>query len=117
MLALKLTYARKMNKVKKVFSYILIIILIVIAIVFVTKKQFQNDTFYSIRVGKILVHEGIHALDIDTISWHENLKYCNPHWLSDIIIYLSYSLDALDGVFILTVVETLIVRLVDICFF
>jgi hypothetical protein len=106
----------KMKKLKKVLSYIIIACLIIINIIFCIRKQLQNDTFYSIRVGKILVNEGIHALDIDTISWHKNLKYCNPHWLSDIIIYLSYSLGNFDGVFILIVVESLILRRNDICY-
>lgn len=97
-----------MKKIKKYLSYILIIFLIIIQTFFVVRKKLQNDTFYSIKVGEIISQSGVNSLDIDTISWHENLKYCNPHWLNDLLIYLVYNLGEFFGIYILAIIESLI---------
>lgn len=81
-----------MNKFKKClkFTSFIIIILILIESFLILKKEFQNDTFYSIKVGEYLVKNGIFSLKTDVFSWHDGLSYCNPHWLNDILIYFSY---------------------------
>ena len=39
----------------------------------VTPVTFQNDTFYTIRIGELIVNNGIDMQD--HFSWHENLPY------------------------------------------
>lgn len=101
-----------MKKTLKYISYIVIIALILIESFLVLKKELQNDTFYSIKVGDYLIHNGISSLNIDKLSWHKNLSYCNPHWLNDVAIYLSYAIGGLSGignyvgVYLLTLIET-----------
>ena len=79
-----------MRNTLKYIEITIILFLIIICTVFVVKKELQNDTFYSIKVGEHLVKNGINSLDIDTLSMHQNLKYCNPHVISDILIYISF---------------------------
>lgn len=97
-----------MKKALKYISYILIIVLILIESFLILKKELQNDTFYSIKVGDYLIHNGIQSLDIDKLSWHDNLSYCNPHWLNDVIIYFSFAIGNYVGVYVLTLIETMI---------
>lgn len=100
-----------MNKLKKCLkcaTFIMIIIFILIESFLILKKEFQNDTFYSIKIGEYLTQNGINSLKTDVFSWHENLRYCNPHWLNDILIYFSFSLGNFLGVYILTYIEVVI---------
>ena len=56
------------------------------------KKTLQNDTFYTIKIGELILNNGIDMMD--HFSFHENLAYTYPHWLYDVCIYLIYSLSS-----------------------
>ena len=73
------------NKKVIIMSFIIIVIL---CIVF-SPITFQNDTFYTIKIGKLILDNGIDMLD--HFSYH-NLTYTYPHWLYDVMIYLIYSI-------------------------
>ena len=62
----------------------------------VTPVTFQNDTFYTIRIGELIVNNGIDMQD--HFSWHEGLPYTYPHWAYDVGIYFIYHLGEMSGI-------------------
>lgn len=76
------------------------IVLIAILCVTITPVTFQNDTYYTIKIGEYIKNFGIDMMD--PFSWHENLSYTYPHWLYDFCTYLVYGLAGFKGVYILT---------------
>lgn len=79
---------------------ILAIILIAIFSIAITPVTFQNDTYYTIKVGEHIAEYGIDMQD--PFSWHEDLAYTYPHWLYDLITYMIYSAFGLVGIYITT---------------
>ena len=70
------------------------------------RKTFQNDTFYTIEIGELILDNGIDMMD--HFSFHENLSYTYPHWLYDVFIYLCYSIGGYVGIYISSMVLLLI---------
>ena len=87
-------------KNKKVMIIASVIIIIMICVAF-TSKTFQNDTFYSIKVGESILKHGIDMKD--HFSWH-SLSYTYPHWLFDIGIYKLYQFGGFTGLYISTII-------------
>ena len=85
---------------------IVAIILIAIFCISITPVSFQNDTFYTIKIGELIKNSGIDMMD--HFSWHENLGYTYPHWLYDLSTYLTYSIAEFKGVYILTCILSMI---------
>ena len=81
------------------FTIVAIIVLAIFCIC-ITPVTFQNDTFYTIKIGEYIRNRGIDMMD--HFSWHENLSYTYPHWLYDLCTYLVYSIVGFKGVYILT---------------
>ncbi len=100
----KLIKNKKINI--KVNFTILAVILIAIFCISITPVTFQNDTFYTIKIGELIKNSGIDMMD--HFSWHENLSYTYPHWLYDLITYLVYSIMDFKGVYLLTCVFSVI---------
>lgn len=105
---------KKIKKVKKIpkpieevsprnktLERITLIAIIILCILF-SNKAFQNDTFYTIKLGEQILKSGIDY--IDHFSWHSNLVYYYPHWLYDSIIYLIYSKANLVGIYVSTII-------------
>lgn len=90
----------KKNKNKIILIITGIIIVISLCIGF-TKKEFQNDTFYTIKVGESIIKNGLDM--VDHFSWHE-LSYTYPHWLYDIAIYKIYDIFSFDGIYMSTMI-------------
>ena len=99
----------KKNKLKNIMKKdininvnftIVAIILIAILCVCITPVTFQNDTYYTIKIGEFIKNNGIDMMD--HFSWHENLSYTYPHWLYDLCTYLIYSLSGFKGIYIIT---------------
>ena len=106
---------KKQNRLKKLMSKeinvnvnftIVAIVLIAIFCVCITPVTFQNDTFYTIKIGEYIKNYGIDMMD--HFSWHENLSYTYPHWLYDLCTYLIYSLAGFKGIYILTCILSVI---------
>lgn len=106
---------KKQNRLKKLMSKeinvnvnftIVAIILIAIFCVCITPVTFQNDTFYTIKIGEYIKNYGIDMMD--HFSWHENLSYTYPHWLYDLCTYLIYSLAGFKGIYILTCILSIV---------
>ena len=87
-------------KNKKFFTITSIIMIIALCIGF-TIKSFQNDTFYTIKVGESIVKNGIDM--IDHFSYHK-LPYTYPHWLYDVGIYEIYHHFGFQGLYINTII-------------
>ena len=104
-----MTKTEKTNK-KKMKSTtkftIIAIILIAIVCIALTPVTFQNDTYYTIKVGEHISKYGIDMQD--PFSWHENLPYTYPHWLYDLITYYIYSIFGFTGIYIATCILTVI---------
>ncbi len=66
----------------------ILIILIIIFCISISPITMQNDTYYSIAIGKHILQNGIDMQD--PFSWHENLPYTYPHWGYDVGTYLIY---------------------------
>lgn len=96
---------KTINKASIRFT-IMAIILIAIFCFAISPVTLQNDTFYTIKIGEHILQNGIDMKD--PFSWHENLDYTYPHWLYDVIIYLVYSIGGQVGIYISTIVLSII---------
>ena len=97
-----------MNSNKKGLLITSIIIILLICVAFTT-KSFQNDTFYTIKVGKSILKHGIDMKDHFSIH---KLPYTYPHWLYDILIYKIYQKFNFDGLYGFTIISFIITGLV-----
>lgn len=102
----------KQNKIKltkkeiNVRFNIIAIICICIFAVGIVGKTLQNDTYYTITLGKYILNNGIDMME--HFSWHEGLIYTYPHWLYDIFIYIIYNAFGFFGIYVSTIVLTAI---------
>ena len=85
------------------------IILIAIFCVSITPITFQNDTYYTIKIGELIKNNGIDMMD--HFSWHTGLPYTYPHWLYDFLTYFIYSFSGFKGIYITTCVLAVILGL------
>ena len=92
---------------KKLFIYIISILLLILLIISICPKSMQNDTFWSIKVGERLLNEGIFGLD--TFSIHDNLYYIAQHFITDILIYIIYSFMGFKGLYLLEILLTTVI--------
>ena len=98
----------KLKKKKKKFAWFFIIWICIFAVGLV-KKTFQNDTFYTIEIGEVILNNGIDMLD--HFSIHAGLAYTYPHWLYDLFIYICYMIGGYTGIHI----STLLLWLAVLC--
>ena len=95
------------NEMKKKKSFIIIgIIIISLLCIAFTTKSFQNDTFYTIKIGESILKNGIDMKD--HFSWH-NLDYTYPHWLYDIMTYKIYKIGDFSGVYLSNIITFIII--------
>lgn len=88
------------SKKAKRLSIIFLILSFIFALGLV-KKSFQNDTFYTIKIGELIINHGIDMLD--HFSFHNALAYTYPHWLYDSFIYLVYKIGGYTSIYISTI--------------
>ncbi len=84
-----------------IFSFVCILCFAIIAIA-ITPIEFQNDTFYTIKIGEHIQNNGIDMKD--AFSWHEGLSYSYPHWLYDLITYKIYNVLGFKGIYLFTII-------------
>ena len=99
------------SKIKKILNKsfvftILAIILISVFSIALTPVTFQNDTYYTIKIGEHIAREGIDMKD--PFSWHEDLAYTYPHWLYDWLTYQIYNFFGMNGIYIVTCILSVI---------
>lgn len=89
------------DKIKNNKKLVLILnALIIIFSISLVPKTFQNDTYYTIRIGETISQYGIDMQD--HYSWHNDLEYTYPHWLYDYITYLIYNKFGFIGIYAAT---------------
>ena len=93
---------KKNNSNKKIYIFFFLILFFVTLLI--VHKGFQNDTFYTIKVGEIIDKYGVDMKD--HFSFVKGLSYSYPHWLYDLIIYKLYSFAGFRGLFISNIVLT-----------
>ncbi|MBQ2938214.1 MAG: hypothetical protein IJE05_04995 [Clostridia bacterium] len=98
--------SKKDKKTINVNFTIIAIILIGIFCICLTPVTFQNDTYYTIKIGEYIKNYGIDMMD--HFSWHENLSYTYPHWLYDFVTYLIYSISGFKGIYITTCILSVV---------
>ena len=92
----------KNKKMLNIAFNILAVFCIAIFCIALTPKTFQNDTFYTIKVGQGIREWGIDGQDHYSFI---DLPYTYPHWLYDVIMSLIYDfLGGFTGLYISTVV-------------
>ena len=109
------------EKTKDCIQKLVIIISIIIIAFFaysITPKTFQNDTFYTIKIGEHIVQNTDKITDLlpwnkgldmkDPFSWHKNLPYTYPHWLYDVATYGIYNIGGFKGIYYTTCVLSVI---------
>ncbi len=98
-----------MNKISKklIIIFSIAITIFTIGIVY---KEFQNDTFFNIAIGKQLLKDGIDMKE--HFCWvDENLDYTHSHWIFDIITYLIYNSFGFTGIYVSTIILSIIIAL------
>lgn len=90
----------KILKHKKLILEIIILILIILYAVSLSPKRLQNDTYYTIAIGKLITENGIDMQE--HFTWHQGLPYTYPHWLYDLLIYSIFSIGSFKGIYIST---------------
>lgn len=85
---------------------IVLILLIALFAFSISPKRLQNDTFYTIALGKLVSENGIDMKE--HFAWHDGLPYTYPHWLYDLGIYLIYSAGSFTGIYISTCILAII---------
>jgi len=110
----------KVNKILKIFLEVFFIVTIVIFAWSITPKTFQNDTYYTIKIGEVIKNTTNGANDLlpwgkgldmkDHFSYH-NLPYTYPHWLYDLMTYKVYAARGFEGIYGLTCIFTIILGL------
>lgn len=99
----KIEIVQDTEKVVNIKFTILAIIAVILFSAVLAPIALQNDTFYTIKIGELIVNTG--KVDMmDHFSWHEGLPYSYPHWLYDVMIYSIYHIGGFTGIFISTVV-------------
>ena len=83
------------------FNILAVICICIFSLGLVT-KSLQNDTYYTITLGKYVLEHGIDMME--HFAWHEGLIYTYPHWLYDIFIYLIYNSFGFMGVYVSSIV-------------
>ena len=94
------------EKVLNVKFIIIVIICICIFSIAIVPRGLQNDTFYTIKLGELILNNGIDMQE--HFAWHEGLPYTYPHWLYDIGIYSIYNIAGFNGIYISTIIFTAI---------
>lgn len=97
-----------MDKKTKIKFNIIAIICIVMFCMALTPITFQNDTFYTIKIGEHIINNGIDMHD--PFSIHD-IPYTYPHWLYDVATYLIYNSFGFTGLYITTVILACILGL------
>ena len=111
------------EKIKKIVKIVLQILAIVVIAVFaysLTPKTFQNDTYYTIKIGEHISETTEKITDLlpwnkgldmqDPFSFH-NLPYTYPHWLYDLGTYMIYNAGGFQGIYYATCALAIILGL------
>ena len=100
---------KKIYEKRNIIFGIIFIIIIGFFSFSVAPKTLQNDTYYTVSIGNLIMENGIDMKD--HFSWHENLPYTYPHWLYDVFISVIYNIGNWQGIYILVCAMSIILGL------
>lgn len=89
-------------KKNNIYFYILVVVTFLVISYLLAQKVFQNDTFYTIKIGESIFKHGVDMKD--HFSFIADLSYTYPHWLYDSFIYLLYSLGGMQFIYLSTII-------------
>lgn len=89
---------KKVKEKKNIIVGIIIAILIALFSFSVAPKTLQNDTFYTVSIGNLIMENGIDMKD--HFSWHKDLPYTYPHWLYDVFMSIIYNIGSWKGIYL-----------------
>lgn len=89
--------------------YIIFSILIVLFAISIVNKTFQNDTFFTIPIGRNILENGITREE--QLVWHDGLTFSNVRWLFDVTIALIYNTFNTAGIYFFVLLITSIIGL------
>ena len=89
---------KKVKEKKNIISGIIIAILIALFSFSVAPKTLQNDTFYTVSIGNLIMENGIDMKD--HFSWHKDLPYTYPHGLYDVFMSIIYNIGSWKGIYL-----------------
>lgn len=92
----------KEEKILNIKITIIAVICIILLMIAIVPKGLQNDTFYTLKLGKLILDNGIDMKE--HFAWHEGLPYTYPHWLYDIGMYVVYEIGGFNGVYISSII-------------
>lgn len=108
---------QKVRKILKIVTGILFVIVIGVYAYSVTPKTFQNDTFYTIKIGELIEQTTESPVDLlpwnkgldmqDHFSFH-NLPYTYPHWLYDFLTYQFFKVGSFEALYYVTCILAII---------
>ena len=102
--------SEKDKKMLNIAFNILAIFCIAIFCIALTPKTFQNDTFYTVKVGQCIRQFGIDGQDHFSFI---DLPYTYPHWLYDVVISLIYDFcGGWTGIYVSTMILSAILGIV-----
>ena len=99
----------KNKKKNKLFVGLFMLWISIFAIGLV-RKTLQNDTFYTIKIGELILNNGIDMMD--HFSYHVGLPYTYPHWLYDVFIYIVFKSFGYPGLYVSSIVLLIILLLI-----
>ncbi len=88
---------------------ILLIIILVIFSICIVRIEFQNDTFFSIAVGRQILDTGVDMQE--HLTWHEGFTYTYSHWLFDIINIFLFNFAGFKAIYIAVVLMTILIAI------
>lgn len=88
----------KIKEKKNIICGIIFVVIIALFSFGEAPKTLQNDTYYTVSIGNLIMENGIDMKD--HFSWHENLPYTYPHWLYDVFMSIIYNIGNWDGIYI-----------------
>lgn len=90
--------------------HVIFSIVIIIFVMSIVHKAFQNDTFFTIALGEKILNGGLNTEE--KLVWHQGLEFTNPRWLFDFIIANIYNILGFAGIYgfviLLAVIQGLI---------
>ena len=85
---------------------ILAIVIISLFCAIISPITLQNDTYYTVTIGRDILEYGIDMQD--HYSWHDNLPYNYPHWAYDVLMFFIYNVAGMKGIYASTIILSII---------
>lgn len=90
--------SKKGKNILEIIKSVVFVILIAFLCLSSVGKTLENDTFFTIAGGRLILENGIETEE--KLVWHEGLEFTNSRWLFDILITLIYENWNFDGVYV-----------------